>query len=105
MKPVRFHSKAHIQGRKAALWYNEKSHGLGDRFEQAVTDSIARIRHNPQTGVVVDGRFRLEAVWKFPYWIVFVEFPDTVWIIAVHHERQDDSYWRKRLDGIEDQED
>ena len=33
----------------------------------------------------------------FPYAVIYVEKPDSVWIVAVMHTKRQPGYWRERL--------
>lgn len=101
MKTIRFHPEAKVQLREAVRDYADEDRALGRRFEAKVTRALATIRAYPEAGIR-DDVFRLKSVKPFRHWIVFVHRAQRTWIIAVHHERQDDSYWRKRLADIDE---
>jgi toxin ParE1/3/4 len=101
MKRVRFHPEARRQAKDSALWYEHRSPGLGDRFQTEVEAAVDAIRANPDTGFVVVPPFQMKTVKGFPYGVVFVDLPKAIWIIAVHHHRQDRSYWSDRLADVQ----
>ena len=45
---LELHPEAQAETRRAAIWYDERQHGLGDRFLAAVTGTLAGIAAPPR---------------------------------------------------------
>ncbi len=101
MKSIRYHPDARVQLRQAIRYYADEQAELGHRFKAAVDRAVAAIRADPETGIR-EGEFQLKSVKPFRHWIVFVPRANRTLIIAVHHEQQDNSYWRDRLAEIDE---
>lgn len=48
MKPFLFHPDALAEADEAARFYDEQEKGLGKKFVEALTDTISRVRNNPE---------------------------------------------------------
>lgn len=88
----------------AALRYEEHGRGLGQRFLDAVAATVDLIHSFPKLGqsvpyVPVDLSARRAPVARFPYHVVYLETPTTLWILAVAHDRQRPGYWLSRWSG------
>ncbi len=89
---------------EAAVWYDERVAGLGDRFLNEAQAAFTRIETLPLTGSpwvhrhVPDGVRRM-FLRSFPYAAVYVVEPRTV-VVAVAHLRRRPGYWKPRLGEI-----
>lgn len=87
---------------EAAVWYEERREGLGERFLDIVQATLRRIAEAPLTGAPWrQGRIRSVSVRRapvpgFPFVIVYVTEPEMV-VIAVAHTRRRAGYWRSRI--------
>ena len=84
--------------RQAALWYNQKSQGLGQRFTEEVRDLVRFIRQNPTASHVRYDDVRTSALNIFPYMVHYtVDEPNkTVIISAVLHTSRNPELWESR---------
>lgn len=101
MKPINLLPAARADLYQAADFYESRRYGLGSEFEEVITEAIDRIQQNPLTGFPSDHMTRTLTVKRFPYGIVFREYPDQILVVAVaHHSRQED-YWADRIGDVE----
>jgi toxin ParE1/3/4 len=95
---IRFVNGAVSELRRATRYYETASPGLGAKFSNEIDATLLRAQSNPRAGTpLVGGRRRLN-VKGFPYsLIVDVWEPgQTVFIIAVAHQKRRPGYWRAR---------
>lgn len=99
MRRVEVSASAKADIDRATVWHENQKEGLGDRFLNAVLDTIDRIALNPQGYSKVIREARKADVRKFPYWVWF-KVQDDVLVIACLHERRDRVLARERASGI-----
>jgi plasmid stabilization system protein ParE len=92
VKPVAHLSEANLEMAKAALWYDRRVPGLGDRWLRALEAAQSKIQHQPQLGAPHRRQTRTWRVPKFPYRIVYREEPDRILILAFAHDKRRESY-------------
>ena len=63
--------EASLEFEKAALWYEEKSDGLGSRFIDVIKKKLEIIQEHPERSAKRKGNFRESIVKTFPYVIVY----------------------------------
>lgn len=95
--PVEFDPRAIDEIRHARRWYARASTALANRFIAAFDTAVDLAAGTP--GVCTPGLHgtRLSRVRKFPYWVVFVEEPNRILVLALMHVRRRPGYWRRRL--------
>ncbi len=99
--PFYLSPEAEVEMEAASLWYERQFKGLGAEFLTAVDQVLARIADYPHTGSPVprlaDETIRRMLLHRFPYHIVYMEFPDRYQILALAHDRRRPFYWRDRV--------
>ena len=83
----------------AALWYEQRSPGLGREFLRAVDGTLAEIAAMPERYPVVRGEARRALLRRFPYGVYFVVTPGFISVIACIHARRDPQRWQERADA------
>lgn len=94
--PFRYHKEAKIEFFEAVTWYEEKSLGKGQDFADDFTNTLYKILANPETYRKVQGEYRRIHFDKFPYYVIYKQRPKTIHIIAIFHNKRNDT-WKKRL--------
>ncbi len=74
----------------AYQWYQERQHGLGIRFMNAVDKKLQEIANNPQRYAKRNGNYRETMVDVFPYTIVYeiLEKEKIVFVLHVFHTKR-----------------
>lgn len=98
MKPVAHLSDANLEMAEAALWYDRREPGLGDRLLRAINATQSKIQQEPQRGVPHRRQTRKWRVPRFPYLIIYREEIDRILIIAIAHDKRREDYWDYRLE-------
>jgi plasmid stabilization system protein ParE len=97
MKLAQFHADAEQELAEAIAWYDAQRAGLGERFQEAVEKAVLHIRRFPKAGSRYDRYGTRKHVMRgFPYNVYYFELPETIWIVAVAHQRRRPGYWHRR---------
>jgi len=81
---------------KAAVWYNDKSEGLGNEFILALDAKINEIQRNPNHFQVVYKNIRKTLTNRFPYGIFFIVESNSIYILAILHTSRNPKIWKDR---------
>lgn len=81
---------------EAAVWYEERSAGLGARFAAAVNAALTAVASRPARYRRGYGEVRRALVADFPYGVYFVVRGETVQVLACMHGRRDPRRWQSR---------
>jgi plasmid stabilization system protein ParE len=99
VRRVEVNASARADIEKAGSWYERQQEGLGDRFLNAVLDTMDRIALNPEGYEKVIREARQATVEKFPY-CVFFTIKDDVLVIGCLHGKRDRRLAVERASGI-----
>lgn len=97
MKPFLFHPDALAEADEAARFYDEQQKGLGKKFVEALTDTISRVRNNPELYRKIYNNIRKCRLLHFPYGVIYRGKKEIIEIIAVMHLRRKPGYWKDRI--------
>ena len=83
---------------EATDWYNEKSQGLGSRFQQQIVEQINTLKINPLIYAIRYADVRCMLISKFPFMVHFVvdEREELVEVFAVYHISRSPKIWEER---------
>ncbi len=81
----------------AAVFYQQKQPGLGQRFLDNLEDAASKIAHRPYLYRQIEANIRKCKLPHFPYGVIYRIQADTIQIIAVMHLRQNPGYWKHRI--------
>ena len=84
---------------QAVAFYEERSAGLGERFEAEASRAIELIREYPRAWHPVSARARRCRLNRFPYGIVYWVGVEELLIVAVAHSKRRPRYWQARVPG------
>lgn len=85
---------------ESALWYEERSPGLGADFLRCVDASIAFISRNPLGMSKHYKEYRHALLHRFPYGVFYVFENQTVVVTSVLHLAQDPQKIKRLLDEL-----
>ena len=71
-----FHPEADVELGEASLFYESRMPGLGKAFAAEVESTISFIREFPEAGAPVGTTHRRAIVARFPYSVVYRQYPD-----------------------------
>lgn len=99
---VDLHPDARAEIRAAALWYEERSSGWGDRFVNRINEVLQRLEEAPPLYAVWPGTeaapvpIRKAVLEQFPYLVAFEIHAESVLVLAVAHAKRRPLYWLAR---------
>lgn len=99
---VELHPDARAEVRAAALWYEERRSGLGDRFIERVNEALERLERFPGIYPIWPGTeggptaIRKTIIEQFPYLVAFELHAESVLVLAVAHAKRRPLYWLTR---------
>lgn len=99
---VELHPEARAEVRAAALWYEERLPGLGDRFVERVSEVLQRLQRAPALYAIWAGTeaapvpIRKALLEQFPYLVAFELHAERVLVLAVAHAKRQPLYWLAR---------
>lgn len=99
VKAVATHREAKAELDAEISYYNHIRDGLGDEFVNEVEKTFRRIQKMSRTGTPLANGFRRMRVERFPFWVIYREEKDRIWIIAIEHGRRRPGYWARRMDS------
>jgi plasmid stabilization system protein ParE len=80
----------------ALNWYEIHAPHVAPQFQSALRATLARIAENPRQFAVEYRRTRRALLRRFPYFVVFRETEEGVYVIAVFHTSRDPIAWQAR---------
>jgi len=100
-KPVRADPDVEEEIGAGVAWYEQQRTGLGREFFDEVRAAVLSLtvpgpECRPALGVPVELGVRRKLLRRFPYVVVFIEFPTAVHIVAVAHAHRRPGYWKDR---------
>jgi toxin ParE1/3/4 len=96
LKAFAFHPDALTELQEQALYYQERSEGLGDRFVAQIEAAISLAVSMPGIGSPYKYQTRRVFPKDFRFSVVYREQGEVLWIVAVAAFRRKPGYWRRR---------
>jgi len=96
VKTARLLQPAEDEMLEAAFYYERQSSGLGKDFLVKVQHAIDEIVQHPTRWPKARGNIRRRLIHRFPFAILYEDFPHEVLIIGVMHLRRHPAYWIAR---------
>ena len=94
--PVVWLPEADAELKEALARYESILPELGQRFAEAVGDTIEKVAGAPLQYAVVEKGRRRAGVWRFPYGIFFLVKETRIVVIACFHGRRNPRHWQLR---------
>src|SRR5438105_10124230 len=95
---LEFHPDAEEEFLEAVSYYEAHVPGLGERLDAQVRIAAALLLELPDIGPSIDSELRKLVLDRFPYYLIYNVSAETVYVVAVAHERRKPGYWKARLD-------
>jgi plasmid stabilization system protein ParE len=81
---------------RAHQWYEDQRPGLGDDFALCIEAALHVIRERPLSFPKVRKNARRILIKRFPYLMLFVEYPEFIIILGVFHSSRNPKVWKGR---------
>ena len=95
-KRVLFDPEAIAEARAAYSWYSARSASAASNFLTELDDAVATIETASHRGSPYVENTRRYVFRRFPFYLVYREFEQTIQVLAVAHGRRRPGYWRTR---------
>jgi toxin ParE1/3/4 len=97
VKALRIHEAARREANQATVWYSERSIAAARRFRDELLAGFARAAASPLHYPSYLHGTRRVPLKKFPFFIVFLDWQDEIYIVAVAHAKRRPGYWKRRV--------
>jgi len=97
MKAILFHPEAEDEMIDSAIFYENRSNGLGHKFLDEIARSLDLISSSPNTWPLFFDGIRRFLLQRFPFCLLYEIHGDYIYIIAVMHLHRRPFYWKSRL--------
>ena len=98
MTVVQLHPEARSELLGGATYYEEQSDGLGGQFIDEAQRVFDLLAESPSMGSPVPEHtaYRRWALRRFPYRVIYRTDRDTLFVLAIAHDRRRPGYWSGR---------
>jgi toxin ParE1/3/4 len=96
-KEVEFLEEAGNEFKAAFDWYFERNSLVASEFADELIRAVHKVVEAPQRWPAHVAGTRKFLLHRFPFVIVYREFPSKVQIVAIAHARRRPGYWLSRL--------
>jgi toxin ParE2 len=93
---IAFHPGASTEYVEAYAWYASHDPRSAERFEQEVESAVQCIARAPHRWPTYDEKHRKLNLLRFPYLLIYREYGNRLWIVAVAHGHRKPGYWKMR---------
>lgn len=97
MKDVRIHEAARREANLATVWYAQRSILVARKFADDLLASFSSAAASPLRYPTYSHGARRVVLKRFPYFIVFFDWQDEVYIVAIAHAKRQPGYWKGRV--------
>jgi toxin ParE1/3/4 len=94
---VETHPEAAEELRAAVRWYAERSYQAPSKLIREYDAHVSKIVRSPDGVRFVHGAYRRLNLARFPFAIIYRLRADTIYVIAVMHEKRHPDYWKHRI--------
>ena len=94
---LEFHPEAEEEFLAALSHYEAELPGLGLRFDAELHSATDLLGAYPEIGAPLEGELRKLILDRFPFYLIYSVIADTVYVVAVAHERRKPGYWQQRI--------
>jgi plasmid stabilization system protein ParE len=95
--PFRFHPDAREEFRGAIRWHRPQSLLAASEFRVAVSAAIRVIAEAPKRWPKYLHGTRRFVLQRFPFFVVYLDDPELVTVLAVAHTKRKPGYWKGRV--------
>ncbi len=93
---IRFHELAKYDLDDAIEWYDLQLPGLGDRFKNALRQTVDKIGGHPFWFPHEEDGIYKAYIPKFPYKVLYTIDAETINVWAIAHMHRKPGYWQNR---------
>ena len=82
---------------EAFLFYQSRAENLGALFLACFQSAVGHVQRRPAAWPVLRAGVRRKCLARFPYAVLYREYPDAIIVLAVMHLHRRPDYWTARL--------
>jgi len=97
VKALRIHEGARREANQATVRYAERSLSAARRFRDELLAGFSSAAAFPLRYPSYLHGTRRVLLKKFPYFIVFFDWQDEIYVVAIAHAKRRPGYWKKRV--------
>jgi len=97
MKPACLIPPAEEELTEAFPFYQSRAMNLGALFLECFQTALRHVQRHPAAWPVVHANVRRKRIARFPYAILYREYPDKIVVLAIMHLHRRPGYWSDRL--------
>ena len=94
---IEFELEARVELIRAREHYRNLSPEASTEFSQAFRECLQDIVQFPETFKDIGDGVRRAHLPRFPYFIYYTIDPDCIFVYAIAHHKQEQSYWQRRM--------
>ena len=92
------HEEAKLEWRAAVIEYHNERPELGQQLSLEIDRLVSEIREHPLLFRQFDPPARRHFSRRFPFGVIYLVLPDSLWIVAVMHMSREPGYWKRRIE-------
>jgi plasmid stabilization system protein ParE len=96
-KAFQFHPVAREEFRETVRWYRARNMTASIEFRTAVSTAVREIAEAPHRWPKYLHGTRRFVLRRFPLFVVYLDEPDFVTIVAIAHSKRKPGYWKVRI--------
>ena len=93
---IHYHPDAVTDMTEAALFYEDRQAGLGERLLNAIEEAFEVISTHPTLWRADERGRRKYRIKRFPYLMIYKVTSQTIVILAIAHTSRKPGYWKER---------
>jgi len=93
---ILINSTAEREFKEAVKHYNRELPGLGFEFALEITNTVERIKKNPEAWAKLSNRSRRCIAKRFPFGIIYQICANCIIIVSIMHLHRHPDSWKKR---------
>ena len=97
MKHLRIHEAARREANEAAAWYADRSVVSAKSLSEKLLTAISQAQHQPERYPLYLHGTRPVLVSRFPYFVVYLNWQEEIYIVAIIHAKRRPGYWKNRV--------
>jgi plasmid stabilization system protein ParE len=97
VKALRIHELALREANLATVWYAARNPSAARRFRDELLTGFSNAAAFPLRFPAYLHGTRRVLLKKFTYFIVFFDWEDEVYVVAVAHAKRRPAYWKRRV--------
>lgn len=80
-------------------WLSRKTLWMAARFADAYAEALRVLATQPTRGHLIWKDYRRYNIPRFPHALIYRAHENTVYLMALMHERRHPDYWKARIDS------